>query len=166
MTNNKTSLSHLKIKSFINAALKESCMSSSGILQLCIICYSQIVQVVNTLNIQLPWWRLVQFVRCTKSTEYKYFEPKIRHVTTYIASYGNWICNQCLSQLTLCVRIPLMVRCARYNIMWWSLSVTYDRSMVFYTNKTDHHDITEILLMVALSPNCQQIQHKYKRVIE
>jgi len=53
-------------------------------------------------------------------------------------SYGSWIynylCTQCLSPLKLWVRIPLMARCIRYNIiyMWWSLSVTYDRSVVFY----------------------------------
>jgi plasmid replication initiation protein len=39
-----------------------------------------------------------------------------------------------------------------YNIMWYSLSVTCDRSVVFSsTNKTYHHDITEILLKVALN---------------
>jgi hypothetical protein len=44
-----------------------------------------------------------------------------------------------------------------YNIMWYSLSVTCDRSVVFSgptvssTNITDRHDITEILLKVALN---------------
>ena len=40
-------------------------------------------------------------------------------------SYGIWItttflylCNPCLSPLKLWVRIPLMPRCTRYNIMW------------------------------------------------
>jgi len=37
-------------------------------------------------------------------------------------AYGSWIynylCNQCISSLKLCVRIPLMVRCTRNNIMW------------------------------------------------
>ena len=37
-------------------------------------------------------------------------------------SYGSWIynylCNQCISPLTLWVRIPLMARCTRYNVMW------------------------------------------------
>ena len=37
-------------------------------------------------------------------------------------SYGSWIykylCNQWLLPLKLCVRIPLMGRCTRYNIMW------------------------------------------------
>jgi len=48
-------------------------------------------------------------------------------------SYGSWIynyiCNQCLSPLTLWVRIPIKAKCTRYNIMWSSLSVTYDRSV-------------------------------------
>jgi hypothetical protein len=38
--------------------------------------------------------------------------------------------------------------------MWYSLSVTCDRSVVFSgssTNKTDRHDITEILLKVVLN---------------
>jgi hypothetical protein len=50
-------------------------------------------------------------------------------------SYGsciyNYLCNRCLSPLKLWVWIPLMVRCTRYNIMWLSLSVTCDRSVVF-----------------------------------
>ena len=56
------------------------------------------------------------------------------------------------------VQIPLMARCTWYNIMWWSLSVTFGWSVIFYiytpfssTNKTDRHDITEILLKVPLN---------------
>jgi hypothetical protein len=37
-------------------------------------------------------------------------------------SLGSWInnvlFNQCLSPLTLWVRIPTIARCTRYNIMW------------------------------------------------
>jgi hypothetical protein len=37
-------------------------------------------------------------------------------------SYGSWIynylCNQCLSLLTLWVRTLFMTKCTRYNIMW------------------------------------------------
>ena len=44
----------------------------------------------------------------------------------------NYVCNQCLFTknvpLTLWVRIPLMVRCSWYNIMWENLSVTCGRS--------------------------------------
>ena len=38
-----------------------------------------------------------------------------------------------------------------HNMMWLSLSVTCDMSVVFSTNKADRHDITEILLKVALN---------------
>jgi hypothetical protein len=74
-------------------------------------------------------------------------------------SYGSWIynylCNQCLSPLELWVRIPFMARRTRYNIMWSSLSLTCDRSLVIFsvdsTYKTDSHDITEILLKVVFN---------------
>ena len=50
-------------------------------------------------------------------------------------SYGSWIynylCNQCLSQLTF--EPHLQTRCIRYNIMWWSLWITCNRSVVFYS---------------------------------
>jgi len=77
----------------------------------------------------------------------------------WLWSYGSWIymCNQCLSPLKLWVRTPFMARCIRYNIIWCSLPVTFDRSVVFFgysdfhANKTDLHDITEILLKVALN---------------
>ena len=49
----------------------------------------------------------------------------------------------------------VIARWTRYNIMWSSLSVTCDRSVVVFSgssaNKTDRHDITEILLKVALN---------------
>ena len=48
---------------------------------------------------------------------------------------GRWIynnlCNQCLSPLKLWVRTRFMTRCTRYNIIWYNLSVTYDRTVVF-----------------------------------
>jgi carbon starvation protein CstA len=66
-------------------------------------------------------------------------------------------CNQCLSPLKLWFRIPFMVRCTRYHIMWQTLSVTCDRSFFFSTdtlvsctNKTNLYTITKILLKVAL----------------
>ena len=66
----------------------------------------------------------------------------------------NYLCNQCLSPLKLWVWIqfmPIMARCIRFNIMWSSLSVTCYRSLVFSTNKTDRHNITETFLKVALN---------------
>jgi hypothetical protein len=43
----------------------------------------------------------------------------------------NYLCNQCLSPLTLWVRTPLRWGVTQYNMMWYSLSVTCDRSVVF-----------------------------------
>jgi len=82
--------------------------------------------------------------------------------TVYLAwSYGSWIYNflrnQCLSPLTLWVQILL-----RWGVLdttlcdkvcqwlaagWWFSPGT----LVSSTNKTDHYDITEILLKVALN---------------
>jgi hypothetical protein len=56
-------------------------------------------------------------------------------------------------------------RCTRYNIMWWGLSVTCDRLVVFSgysgssTNKTDCHIITEILFKVALNTITLTLYH-------
>jgi hypothetical protein len=38
--------------------------------------------------------------------------------------------------------------------------VTYGRPVVFSTNKTDHRDITEILLKVALNTITQSFDHE------
>ena len=69
----------------------------------------------------------------------------------------DYLSNQCQSPLKLWVWNPLMSRCIWYSIMWQSLSVTCDRLVVFSwyssfsTNKTDHQDVTEILLKVKLN---------------
>jgi hypothetical protein len=76
-------------------------------------------------------------------------------------SYGSWIynylCNQCLSPLTLWVRIPLRRGvldttlcdkvCQWLMAGWWFSPST----PVSSTDKTDHHDITKILLKVVFS---------------
>jgi hypothetical protein len=43
----------------------------------------------------------------------------------------NYLCNQCLSPLTLWVWIPLIEMYSLYNIMSSCLSVTRDRSVIF-----------------------------------
>ena len=84
---------------------------------------------------------------------------KTRAVVSW--SYGNWIynyiCNQCLSPLTLWVRIPIR-RCALdktlcEKVCHWLPAVRwfYPGTPVSSTNKTDLHDIAEILLKVALN---------------
>jgi len=75
-------------------------------------------------------------------------------------SYDTWIYNlqlhvQSIPIITFVVSSnPIQAKITRYNIIWQSLSVICDRSVVFTgysTNKTDRHDITEILLKVALN---------------
>jgi hypothetical protein len=74
-------------------------------------------------------------------------------------SYGSWIynylCNQCISPLTLWVRISIRARCTtlcdkvcQWLVAgrWFSLSPP-----VSSTNKTDRHAIPKILLKVSLS---------------
>ena len=78
-------------------------------------------------------------------------------LTEWPWSYGSWIynssCNHCLSTLTLWFRIrPGEVYSIQHYVI--KLSVTCDSrwfSPVSSTNKTDRHDITEILLKVALN---------------
>ena len=72
-------------------------------------------------------------------------------------SRGSWIykyqCNQCLSLLMLWVRILFMLDTTLCdNICQWFTAGRWFSSgtSVSSTNKTDFHDITEILLKVAL----------------
>jgi predicted Rdx family selenoprotein len=78
-------------------------------------------------------------------------------------SYGSWIynylCNQCLSSLKLWVGIPLR-RCVLDTTLcdkvcqWLAAGRWYSAgTLVSSTYKTYCHDITEILLKVALSGN-------------
>jgi hypothetical protein len=76
-------------------------------------------------------------------------------------SYGSWIynykCNQCLSPLMLWVRILIRARCSTLcdkvcqrlaTGQWCRVS---PGPPVSSTNKTDRHDIAEILLKVVLN---------------
>ena len=73
-------------------------------------------------------------------------------------SYGSWIyylCNQCLSPLMLRVRISIRARCTTLCdkvCRWFATGQLFSPgSPVSSTNKTDRHDIPEILLKVALN---------------
>ena len=93
---------------------------------------------------------------------------------SYDRWFFNYLSNQCLSPLRLWVRILLKARCTRYNSMWSSLPVvTCDRSVVFFGGggspvscswTTERmHDVTEILLKVALnSMSPPQLHRKWK----
>jgi hypothetical protein len=63
----------------------------------------------------------------------------------------NYLCNKCLSPLKLWVRIQLMARCIRYNIMWYVSDLRQVGGFLRFppSIKTDHHDITDILLKVV-----------------
>jgi hypothetical protein len=76
-------------------------------------------------------------------------------VLSWSWSYGSWIyndlCNQCLSPLTLQVRIPFRPDVLDTTLcdkvcQWFSPGTP-----VSSTNKTDHRNITEILLKVAFN---------------
>jgi hypothetical protein len=74
-------------------------------------------------------------------------------------SCGSWIynylCNQCLSSLTLWVRISIKARCTALcdKVCQWPATGRWfsPSTPVSSTNKNDRHDITEILLKVALN---------------
>jgi hypothetical protein len=70
---------------------------------------------------------------------HQYTDHKLSNITLLGPSWSwwysswiyNYIFNQCISPLTLWVWILLMVRCTRYNIMWYHLSVTCNRSWFY-----------------------------------
>jgi hypothetical protein len=74
-------------------------------------------------------------------------------------SYGSWIynyqCNQCLSSLMLWIQISIRARCTTLCdkvCQWLATGQWFSPGLlVSSTNKTDRHNITEILLKVALS---------------
>ena len=83
-------------------------------------------------------------------------------------SHGSWIynnqCNQCLLPLMLWVRISIRARCTTLcdKVCQWLKQVGgFLRPPVSSTNKTDCHDITEILLNVALTTFKQTNKQTY-----
>ena len=74
---------------------------------------------------------------------------------SYCSWIYNYLCNQCLSPLMLWVRISMRSRCTTLcdKVCQWLATGRWfsPAPPVSYTNKTDHHDIAEILLKVELS---------------
>ena len=70
-------------------------------------------------------------------------------------SIYNYLCNQCLSPLMLWVRILIRTWCTILCdkvCQWLATGRRFSLGpLVSSTNKTDRHDITEILLKVALN---------------
>ena len=90
---------------------------------------------------------------------------------SYCSLIYNYLCNQCLSPLRLWVWIPLRGSVFDTTIndkvcQWLATGRWFSPgTLVSSTNKTDPHDITEILLKVALktitlTPNHKKIQLK------
>ena len=71
-----------------------------------------------------------------------------RHLVVRVCSWiFKYLCNQCLSPLTLWVLIPLMARCTRHTIM---LISDWSGFLFSSVHKSDLHDKTEIVLKGAL----------------
>ena len=101
---------------------------------------------------------LLKYNNLTTSTEKKSNEKEKKS-----------LCNQCLSPLMLQVRISNRARCTALcdkvgqrlaTGQWFSLG-----PLVSSTNKTDHLDITEILLKVALSTMKPTNQPEKKEIV-
>jgi hypothetical protein len=92
----------------------------------------------------------------------------------YSSRIYNYLCIQCLSPLTLWVRIPLRwcvldtTLCDKVY-QWFATGRWFSPGPpVSSTNKTDHHDIAEILLKVTLSTmqsTNQRIQESMEQCI-
>ena len=91
-------------------------------------------------------------------------------------SYGNWIynylCIRCLSPLMLWVWLPLGTRCTTLcdkDNQWLVADRWFSPGPpVSSTNKTDRHDIAEILLKVALNtikPTSQSMSYHWHRLL-
>ena len=78
----------------------------------------------------------------------------------------NYLCNQCLSPLMLWVRISIRARCTTLCdqvCQWLTTGRRFSPGpLVSSTNKTECHDITEILLKVALN-TVKQIHRMVKK---
>ena len=78
---------------------------------------------------------------------------------SHVSWIYNYLCNQCLSPLTFWVRIPLIqgvhntfctTLCDKV-CQWLATGRWFSPGTLVSTNKTDCHDIHEILLKVALN---------------
>jgi hypothetical protein len=107
---------------------------------------------------------------------YIYLLSNVRNGSSWSWFYGSWIynylCNQCLSLLSR--RGVLVTLC--YKVVWLSAGRWFSLGTpISSTNKTDRHNMTEILLKVALNTinpkptciyictfqNCQNINSIY-----
>ena len=122
-------------------------------------CFVQCVEVRDECSFCLYWWNHLRSL-------FKLSFHNVLKGSSWLWSYSSWIynylCNQCLSLLNW-VWIPLMEWCTRYNTV-----ITFVSDLrqvgdflwvhkVSSTNKTDRHDVTELLLKGALNTINQTI---------
>ena len=94
---------------------------------------------------------LQDYVRCTKNNGYD------TNIWWNLTCASDVMYIHVLMLTKMMVLTQFMARYTQYTIMWSSLSVTCDRSVLYSsnpvssTNKTDPHNITEIVLKVALN---------------
>jgi hypothetical protein len=112
-------------------------------------------------------WYLLSIVLDNQSSQnaHRHNIQTILYGPSWPWSYGSWIdnylCNQCLSPLTLWVRIPLRrgvldTPLCNKVCQWLTAGRWFSPGiLVSSTNKADHHDITEIVLKVALNTTKQ-----------
>jgi hypothetical protein len=112
-----------------------------------------------------PWmvsWRFCESKAFPHQTDFFLFNQMPGHSLNYGCDH---MCNQCLK---LWVWTPFMARCTRCTLCdkvcqllatgrWFSPGTPASS-----TNKTDHNDITEILLKVALNTTTPNQRHCYK----
>ena len=108
-------------------------------------------------RITVPSKLVSEIVTCTTKIILVIYKPHSPLLLPY-EMFGSWIynylCNQCLSPLMLWVRISIRARCTTLceKVCQWLVTCGWfpPGPPVSSTNKTDRHDITEILLKVAL----------------
>jgi hypothetical protein len=66
------------------------------------------------LGLDVGLWYLMPFSTIFRGDQFYWW----RKQKSYASWIYNYLCNQCLSPLTLWVWIPFMVKCTGYNIMW------------------------------------------------
>jgi hypothetical protein len=115
---------------------------------------------------------LLKWIKIVWSKRSRYFfghnPTDSSHIMEPSWSYGSWIynymCNHCLSPLKLWVWTPFMARCTRYNIMWYSLSVTVDRSVVFSGDCTGSCKSNYHMIMTTKACNVFNLEYKYNYI--
>ena len=142
--------------------------------QLCFCCVNWKSKIVATAVESITlYWKMFMINQVNETVSSEPLVVSYLHEILYITcQYEKWgrrgcdrmvvgftnylhVCNQCLSPLMLWVRISIKARCTTLcdKVCQWLATGRWfsPGPPVSSTNKTDHHDITEILLKMALN---------------